>query len=208
MPRSITRNESSLFLDQGGVEFADCRASNPTSTVVFRVGTTTRTGLHWHEDKTEYVQVLQGHALITVGDKTAVFGSEDGIVTIPRFVIHQYGRADETEEGSPSRNADLRIKEWTDPNDGDKAVFFRNVVSCIKDKEDGLWGGIVLLVSLFVVMHAHDNYPLFWAGPKFLGSRVQMMIRRMVTHGVLKMTAVIGYFTGLKGTYDEYTPTS
>lgn len=66
MPRSITRNESSLFLDQGGVEFADCRASNPTSTVVFRVGTTTRTGLHWHEDKTGKPGMIYDRVILTV----------------------------------------------------------------------------------------------------------------------------------------------
>ncbi|KAH7153133.1 hypothetical protein EDB81DRAFT_882078 [Dactylonectria macrodidyma] len=208
MPRTVTRDESSLFLPEGGVEFADCRASEPTSTVVFRVGTTLKTGLHWHEDKTEYLQVTQGHALITVGDRTAVFSPKDGVVTIPRFTIHQYSRADDSEEGAASQDIDLLVTEWTDPNDGDKAIFFRNVISCIKDKEDGLLGGLVLLLSLFVVMHSHDNYPLLWSGPKFLGGRVQLAIRRIVTHGVLKMAAGVGYCIGLKGTYSEYTPTS
>jgi hypothetical protein len=98
------------------------------------------------------------------------------------------------------------MTEWTDPNDGDKAIFFRNVISCIKDKEDGLWSGMMLLLSLFVVMHHHDNYPVLYSGPTFLGTRVQLAIRRMVTHGVLKVAAVFGFFAGLKGTYSEYSP--
>ncbi|KAH6885856.1 hypothetical protein B0T10DRAFT_85627 [Thelonectria olida] len=206
MPRTITRNESSLFLDVGGVEFADLRASKPHSTVVFRVGASESTGLHWHEDKTEYIQVEQGHALVTIGDKTAVFGPEDGVITIPRFVIHQYSRADATDEGDASRDIDLRITEWTDPNDGDKAIFFRNIISCIKDKEGGLRGSMMLLLSLFVVMYHHDNYPVLYSGPAILGSRVQLVVRRMVTHGVLKVAAVVGFFAGLKGTYSEYSP--
>lgn len=135
-----------------------------------------------------------------------MFGPDDGVITIPRFVVHQYSRADAVDEGSASRHVELRLTEWTDPNDGDKAVFFRNVISCIKDKEDGLWGGMKLLLSLFVVMHYHDNYPVLYSGPTFLGKRVQLAVRRLVTHGVLKAAAGLGFLAGLKGSYGEYTP--
>jgi hypothetical protein len=68
MPRTITRHESSLFLDEGGVEFADVRASKPRSTVVFRVGTTASTGLHWHQDKTGRIDRVHQWTLDTISD--------------------------------------------------------------------------------------------------------------------------------------------
>lgn len=53
MPRTITRNAPSLFVDTlGGVEFPQPRESKPESTVIFNIGTKQSTGLHWHEDKT------------------------------------------------------------------------------------------------------------------------------------------------------------
>ncbi len=88
----------------------------------------------------EFIQVVQGHALITVGEDTAVFGPEDGVVAIPRFTIHQYGRADDTSKGAASRAIDLIVKEWTDPADGEKEVFFRNVLGLLVDRPHGFWG--------------------------------------------------------------------
>lgn len=156
--------------------------------------------------QTEFIQVEQGHALVTIGTKTAVFGPHDGVVTIPRFTIHAYQRADETPEGAASRDVVLHIKEWTDPADGSKEVFFRNIISCIRDRREGLWGGLSLLLSLFVVMHKHDNYPLIWSGPRFLGPWVQQGAQRLVTHGVLNLMALLGFLLGFKGEYSEYTP--
>lgn len=52
MPRTITKERNSLLIDEGGVEIPEVRDGNYSVTLLLRVGTTTTTGLHWHERKT------------------------------------------------------------------------------------------------------------------------------------------------------------
>jgi hypothetical protein len=149
---------------------------------------------------------MQGQALITVGDHTAVFGSDDGVVTVPRFTIHQYGRADNTPEGTASKDTVLLVKEWTDPADGDKEIFFRNMISTIMDHQSGKIGNFKTLLSLFVIMRHHDNYPLFWRGPRLVGGTCQKLTMRLFTYSILGLADGFGRLFALKGTYAEYTP--
>jgi len=153
--------------------------------------------------------VIQGHARVTVGSQTAVFSAEDGVITIPRFTIHAYGRADDTEEGASSRDMDLLVREWTDPADGDKEIFFRNVISTIMDNRSttGLLRNAWVLLSLFTIMASHDNYPLIWTGPVWLGENAALAVRRALTSSALWMTSWVGWAVGCKGDYEEYTPT-
>ncbi|KAF4453377.1 Dolichyl-phosphate-mannose-- mannosyltransferase 2 [Fusarium albosuccineum] len=174
MARTITRDDESIFIPFGGLNFGPKSSKSTVVNIVFRTGDNIpSTGLHWHETHTEYLQVVQGYALVTVGDRTAVFTKDDGVITIPRYTIHQYSRADNTEEGKAGKTMDLMVREWTDPADGDKEVFFRNIISLLKDKKDTVSGTIGMLFSIMVVAWAHDNYPVFWQGPGFLGKSVQ-----------------------------------
>ncbi|CAG9949861.1 unnamed protein product [Clonostachys rosea f. rosea IK726] len=208
MPRTLLRDKEHLMIDEGGVEIPFDKDERRSVTFVMRRGTKQTTGLHWHEEKTEYLQVLQGQALVTVGDSTAVFGPNDGVITVPRFTLHEFGRADRVAEGAESCEVDLRIMEWTEPSDGAKEVFFRNMLGVIIDRETGLLGNIKLLLSLFVVMQGHDNYPVFIKGPALFGRTVQSSIRRTTTYVVRGGIALAGRLFGLKATYHEYTPTS
>lgn len=49
--RTITRNDPAVMLDEGGVQFPspDLQEEHPVSIIMMRVGSTTKTGLHWHE---------------------------------------------------------------------------------------------------------------------------------------------------------------
>jgi hypothetical protein len=105
------------------------------------------TGLHWHETHTEYLQVVSGAAFVTLGDTVA----KDGIITIPRFMVHGYSRADSitppVQGEEDGKDVDLVIKEWTDPQDGGKVVFFRNVLGIILDRDEQtrIWGNLWML---------------------------------------------------------------
>lgn len=129
-----------------------------------------------------------------------------GVVAIPPFTVHEYGRADDTEEGKSSRDVMLRIREWTDPGDGAKEVFFRNITSCLKDKQEGTRGTISLLLSIFCILRAHDTYPVVVSGPAWLGGKMQKRIRELASYTVLGVVGSLGKLAGFKGTYEEYTP--
>ena len=159
---------------------------------------------------TEFLEVLQGQALVTVGDKTAVYGPEDGTITIPRYTLHEFSRADNHPDGAASKNVDLRIKEWTSPPDGQKEAFFRNIVGVMNDMgpPEGIVNGVKTLLSLFVVLQEHDSYPVFIRGPAILGARTQSFIRRHTTYFIRGGISALGRLCGFKGTYKEYTPAS
>jgi len=155
--------------------------------------------LHWHETHTEYLQIVRGTALVTLNKTTKAFTPEDGIITVPRFARHEWRRA--TAEGE-----ELVVKEWTDPADGEKEVFFRNlssvILDCTKDGPPTEWW---LTWQLFVVFWGLDNYPVFlgfgWL-PLF-GN----ILEGFITHAVLFVAGLLGKLVGLRSAYEEYTPT-
>lgn len=207
MSRTITRDQTDLLIPWGGVKFGSQPSPNREVTIIFRPGDDVPgTGLHWHETHTEYLQVVQGYALITIDDRTEVFTKDDGIITIPRYAVHQYMRADSSERGRKGRDVDLIVREWTEPADGDKEVFFRNILSLLMDRKDTVAGNSSMFLSIVVVAWAHDNYPVFWKGPSMLGRRVQDGVRRGLTYVVMGSLAMIGRFIGYKPDYPEYTP--
>jgi hypothetical protein len=154
----------------------------------------------------EYIQVVQGHAKVTLGDDEFVLGPEDGVVTVAPFTVHQYSRADDTERGAASKDMELWVKEWTDPADGDKEIFFRNVISSMIDRPRGVLGTAKLLLTLFTIMNAHDNYPVIWRGPAVGSPGLRLAVRRAVTKTVLGILGFVGWAAGFKGSYEEYTP--
>ncbi|KAH7261736.1 hypothetical protein BKA59DRAFT_461727 [Fusarium tricinctum] len=207
MTRSITRHQDKLFLPPGGLDFGSNEDKCGVVHIYLKVGENTPgTGLHWHETHTEYLEVVQGYALVTVGNHTSVFSKDDGIVTIPRYAIHQYMRADKTEQGKAGKDVDLIVREWTEPGDGDKEIFFRNIISLMMDKKDTTLGTVDMLLSVMVICWHHDNYPVFWKGPELLGTGVQEKVRRVVTYSLMGCLVLIGRIIGCKPQYPEYTP--
>jgi hypothetical protein len=207
MRRTITRDQSKLSIALGGIEFSEKPYSTSVTTITFKTGPNIPgTGLHWHEKHTEYLQVLQGYALVTVGSKTAVFSKDSGVITIPRYTIHSYMRADATDEGKEGVDTDLVVREWTEPADGDKEIFFRNIFCLLMDRVDTARGNLTLLFSIIVVAWAHDNYPVFWRGPSYLGGWAQARIMRLITYTLMWSISFAGLVVGFKPEYPEYTP--
>ncbi|KAM0189657.1 hypothetical protein ACHAPA_006356 [Fusarium lateritium] len=207
MTRSITRNKEKLSLPPGSLDFGSKENQSGVVHIYLKAGEDTPgTGLHWHEAHTEYLEVVQGFALVTVGNHTAVFSKDDGIITIPRYTIHQFMRADKTEQGKVGKDVDLIVREWTEPGDGDKEIFFRNMISLVMDKKSTTLGTVDMLLSVMVVFWYHDNYPVFWKGPELFGTGVQERARRVVTYSVMGCLVLIGRIIGCKPQYPEYTP--
>ena len=186
MKRTITRNDKIIAVPWGQMDFSPSvspspsSASTPTATpplpqsVILTLKTGPEipsSGLHWHEKHTEHIQILQGAALLTIGDRTGIFTEEDGVVTIPPFIIHQFMRADGIPEGEPYTEMELVARVWSDPADGDKVIFFRNLFSLVKDGRDTLWGTVITVLSVFAVSWAHDNYLVFLERAKLHGKK-------------------------------------
>lgn len=114
------------------------------------------------------------------------------MITIPRFIVHEYQCADsvpstshgeakaDDEEGEGGKDVDLIVKEWTSPGDGEKPLFFRNVVGIILDRDPnaGLLANLWTAWGLMVVFWEWDNFPRFVKMPK-LGELGRVLERGM-----------------------------
>ena len=101
-------------------------------------------------------------------------------------------------------DVDLIIKEWTDHADGEKAIFFRNVVGLILDRDPaaGTLQNLRTVWNLFVVFWEWDNFPRFVKMPRLWG--LGNSVERRVTWAILGMAALIGRWVGVRGAYEEY----
>ena len=116
---------------------------------------------------------------------------------------------------------DLQVVEWTDPTDGEKEIFFRNLFSVLQEsvweKKYGTFvgGGVVKTLHLFTVMKELDNMLVlldlgvvdeegvdggWWNWGK---AKVEEGIMEVVMGGA---AVVGGWVFGLKAVNVEYTP--
>ena len=160
-----------------------------------------RTGLHWHETHTEYLRVSSGKAFVTIDGKTTIVDTSSGELCVPIGVVHEWGVAEENND-----NDELVIWERTEPVDGLKEIFFRNLISSLLDSSLGnpfssesIHRRLAIrdVLQFFVIFQSLDNYPVFWNG---IG-------KRYVTYSFLFIGNLLGRFLfGLKPFYIEYTP--
>ncbi|OTA57669.1 hypothetical protein K449DRAFT_132886 [Hypoxylon sp. EC38] len=163
-------------------------------------------GPHWHESHTEFLQVLAGRARITLSGRTFDAGPEDGVVTVPRRAVHEWRRAESPGEnegahGGEERDGDgdvLVVREWTEPRDGAKEVFFRNLNGLILDAAEGpqSGGSALLELELWNLFWRADNYPVI-LGEGWVGGAA--------TKVVMSAAVVLGWVLGCKGVYEEYS---
>ncbi|KAF8854087.1 hypothetical protein BDZ45DRAFT_806089 [Acephala macrosclerotiorum] len=214
MPRTNTTSRNSFTRPNSVIyELPDPYSSSTVVTITLPSGSTWTSGLHWHETHTEFLQILQGTALITLSSPTnsslitKTYDSTSGPITVPKYARHEWCRA------SPS-GPPLIVQEWTEPRDGEKEVFFRNLSSVIEDEtKNGPPREWWLTWQLFVIFWGLDNWPVLLASSdvpivgKILGvGGLGSWFEWVVTHIALGLAAWIGGLVGLKSVYLEYTP--
>jgi len=191
-------------------EFIRTDSSNPETIAIFkfdidpsRPGMTQITlperstwtpGMHWHEQHVEYFRVVKGRVLIKLDGLTKLVTPADGPQKVERFVVHEFMRADCDKPANDKEPGEVITEEWTDPSDGVKHVFFRNIFSTLEDAEK-FWRSWTYLQALYVAAHSDD-----W---------VQVVPGRfawMATHTLYFGVRGVGRLIGLRPWYQEYTP--
>ncbi|KAJ8087723.1 hypothetical protein PM082_006560 [Marasmius tenuissimus] len=167
------------------------------ATITLPPQSTWTSGAHWHETHTEYLQVLCGHAEIRLGDTTLQsVGPKDGVITVPRYAVHEWKRSN-----LDGLEDDLVVREWTDPKDGMKEVFFRSVnglvLDAIRDGE-GSWRMRTLELELMNLFWRADNWPVV------LKSQWPPWVHSWATRFVLWAAVLLGWILGCKGIYPKY----
>lgn len=189
------------------------------ATIRVPAGSVWTSGPHWHDAHTEHLQVLRGRARLTLAGRELRVGPRDGVVTVPRGAVHEWRRADaraaktgadedEDDEGDGKEEGEeLVVREWTDPRDGAKEVFFRNVNGLILDadaddddddrRSGGTWSGALLKLDLWNLFWRADNYPVVLGSPGWLGTTA--------TRALMGVAVTLGWVLGCRGVYEEYS---
>ncbi|KAG4427174.1 hypothetical protein IFR05_017343, partial [Cadophora sp. M221] len=185
MPRTSTTHFN-IFTRPGSVTYTlpSPPYSSPYTTITLPVGSTWTSGLHWHETHTEFLQIISGAALITLNNSTHIYTSSEGILTIPRYAKHEWQRASRAQalgynfffHDSDSSSAgeleictpqelddELVVREWTQPSDGQKEIFFRNLSGIISySSSTRKWySDWYVMLQLWILFAAMDNWPVF-----------------------------------------------
>lgn len=204
-PRRTVTNHRSSFV-RTGLEAVEYDLSIPDIvTITIPPSSEWTSGPHWHEKHTEYLYVTQGKALVTLAGSTWVHSSSDGVIEVKPGQIHEWRRApkqnDESEE-------DLVVKEYTDPADGQKEVFFRMLNSFLTEPEPQRLHAPVVIpesrlekytvpLQLFIIFQACDNWPVVLS--------TQGMLGWALSHFCLRIACILGgLILGLRPVYAEY----
>lgn len=206
MKRTNTTHLTTFVRPTAIMSFSSPPGSSPTTTITLPPRSSWTSGLHWHETHTEYLRVISGHAWVSVDGDSRIISAEGGHITVPRYARHEWRRTIKADGHGFQDSWDkeeLVVEEWTDPFDGEKEVFFRNLNSVITDttRSPTWWTEWWLTLQLFAVFAANDNYPVFV--PQSVESRT---VQHLVTHFVLFVVCVLGKLLGVRGVYEEYTP--
>lgn len=165
---------------------------------------------------------------LTVEDSAGILqshfvASSSGVVHIPRYRRHCLGRGDRgssrpslqfkedvlTVAESKEWKKDLLVREWTEPKDGEKEIFFRNIAGVVNEPKPSLlqsrhwivywmWGWWIEW-QIWVIGAEGDNFPAVLRGKH---ARFEWLL----VHGICWIAVLVGKSIGLKGRYDEYTP--
>lgn len=193
---------------RGGAAAVSYDLSQPHRvTITIPNKSTWTSGPHWHETHDEYLQVLQGRALVRLGNQLREFGPEDGIIEVPKYTVHEWRRA----PGNHLQQA-LVAREWTVPEDGQKEGFFRMLNSFLTEPQAALlyqppismpeWAERwierwTVTLQLFIIFRSWDNWPVLYGNDSG-------WVSWMVTHVTFWVSSWVGFVFGLHGVYDEY----
>lgn len=205
--------------------------SQPTHvTITLPTRSTWTSGLHWHERHVEHLRVVRGSILLTEGSSTRIISAdpkEDNEICINRRVWHEWRRA------AVDTGEDVVVVERTEPEDGEKTVFFWNLNGVILTAHQGgmpcppymprnihqflvnTW----VTLSLFTIFCDLDNFPVFvnvlrafaergftfWEGT--LGHSLLRSVDVVVSHLVLLVVARIARMVfGIQAVRESLTP--
>ncbi|KAI3393021.1 hypothetical protein diail_4797 [Diaporthe ilicicola] len=195
-------------------------------TITLPASSTWSSGLHWHERHVEYFRVIKGSVQVTLDGQVRTISALDAEteVRVDRNVWHEWRRAD------IDSDEDVVVVERTDPEDGEKAVFFWNLNGVILRARSlrcppympKLLHGILLDVwaslSLFVIFRVLDNVPVFVNvlqafakrgfifTEKTLGHTVLRGVDLLISHSLLILASVISMLFGIKAVREDFTP--
>ncbi|KAF2193498.1 hypothetical protein K469DRAFT_712260 [Zopfia rhizophila CBS 207.26] len=206
-----------------------------TTTISIPKDSTWTSGLHWHTTHTEYLRLLHGSIYLRLNNEVKILSAGDAeeggdvTVRVDKGVRHNWGRAQQhlqrVELGVPLHrmkpsprelDEEVVVEEWTEPRDGEKALFFWNLNNLLlyPDKAPDPRPGRVLRralgkwwmsLQLFIIFLELDNLPVLldlgsFFGEQFEGQEWIQGIGMWFAHvGEWALTGFVLLFAGFVG---------
>ena len=202
----------------------------PPTIINFHVGSELSTQYHWHTTHTEYLRVTSGAALIMVSGVSKIYTAKDGAAQVPRYARHEWMRFDrpahllsngqreaqeayfrehDKEDIEKLKGEDLIAEEWTDPADGQKEIFFRNLFSTALEPQyqsKVSWlGGFWKMLQIMCVMWEMDNYLVLVDFEGWRGGWREL-VEAAFTYAIMGCMVALGVLCGCRAVSEEYTP--
>ncbi|KAH8763594.1 hypothetical protein F5883DRAFT_559210 [Diaporthe sp. PMI_573] len=195
-------------------------------TITLPASSTWSSGLHWHERHVEYLRVIKGSVQVTLDNQVRTISASDSEteVRVDRNVWHEWRRADIEDD------EDVVVVELTEPEDGEKAVFFWNLNGVILKAQSlkcppympKLLHGLLLdawvTLSLFAIFRGLDNVPVFVNvlqafskrgfvfAEKTLGHTALRAVDVVISHIILLLASFVSLLFGIRAVREEFTP--
>lgn len=193
------------------------------------VGSAWTPGRHWHNNHTEHFKVLSGAILVTINNNSFVVTGASPTLTIPRKARHELMRWDcpgrkghqnvaqeafrkemlakgQSKELEKLRAQQVEAEEWTTPTDGEKEVFFRNLLSVISEPRKGILGEMLRFIHIVIIYQDLDTRMVILDMGSEDGNGWRGMVEEMMWWVVLGVAGLIGGVLGLKPVSEAYTP--
>ena len=199
------------------------------SDLTIPVGSPWTSGRHWHDHHAEHWKVLSGAMLITLNNDSFIVTRESPTVSIPPKVRHELMRWDcpgRTHHQNAAQEAfrkemlvngqskeleklgatAVKAEESTTPADGEKQIFFRNLLSAISEPRTSTLGGILKFAQILIIYHHLDARMVMVD----MGAENASGWRAMIEEGIwwlyVRMASLIGAVFDLQPVSEAYTP--
>lgn len=197
--------------------------------ITIPVSSTWTSGRHWHNEHVERWEVLSGAILITLNNNSFVVTGGSPAVTMPRKARHELMRWDcpgrtghqkaaqeafRTEMLAKGQSRELEklgaqeveAEESTTPADGEKEIFFRNLLSAVSEPRSGALGGLLRFIHILKIYQGLDaKMVIVDMGPED-GNGWRAMVEEMIWALLVGMASVVCAVFGLKPVSEAYTP--
>ena len=101
---------------------------------------------------------------------------------------------------------EAEIEEWTTPADGEKEVFFRNLLSAFSEPRNGILGEVLRFVHIVIIYQGLDASMVVVDMGSESGKGWRGMVENMIWWVVRGVAVLIGAVFGLKPVSEAYTP--
>ena len=197
--------------------------------ITIPISSTWTSGRHWHNEHVECWKVLSGAVLITLNNNSFVVTGGSPAVVIPRKVRHELmrwdcpGRVDHQKAAQEAFRTKMLAKgqskeleklgaqcveaeETTTPADGEKEIFFRNLLSAVSEPRNGTLGEVLRFIHILRIYLGLDaKMVILDMGPED-GNGWRAMVEEMIWWLLVGMASLVGAVFGLKPVSEAYTP--